>query len=314
MMNTYELKAPQPSQVRPILEQHFTQGLEYVAQGVKQLNKLKERLGPNSQQAKKMISDVLNIMMHAVSEFNICIDCMKDKSRDNEIEEANRLLGEYKEELEEMRLKNRQLREIVAEKMENRLNDNYYEEEMNYRGYNNRMKGVKSLIERDNVKLEDLTFGRKGKNGVKPPTDEMYRSGYSQNGHRIISSPNDESILDKQSKSYLSNGEERGNTGGFLKKVKPVFSTNDSISKSPTRNLMDYQASGEMRHNRDSNMKRSIQIGTSNIQDQEMLRSMASDIHAQSLREEISSIDKKILMMMSELYDQYNIDLTNHVK
>ena len=293
--------APQPSHVRAVLERHFTQGLEFVAQGFKQMTKLNDRMGPGSQPAKKMLTEAMDKLVQALREFNVCIEHMRSNNRDDEINEANRLLLEYREELEEMRRKNKQLREIVAMRLDGRFPEDPLEDPPFASRAPQRPRTQNSQFNPEIGRVDDVTFGKRGRPGKIP--EEMYRSNYTQNGYR--STHHDESVAEKHNKSWMSINLDRGLDKHFAKKEKPGLASQTSGSKSPKR-LAELNGPGETRPLRDSHMKRSIPLAQTLGHEQELLRSLAAESNSKSLRDEITEIDKKIFEMVSHIFDQYH--------
>lgn len=300
-----------------LLEKFFMTGLQYLSQGVGLLTKLREKLGNNSSAAKTMIGMAMDQLRLALGEFNVYLERQSEVFRDeentgHEMEQIKRLLAEYRDELDNVKAKNRELRDLLALKMDGKdrsrdYHDDEYDNEINQQASKTRVKrGHENFLtttrEADwgQGRVDQVTFGKNKSPSRVPIPDEMLKS--SHNIPRPI--PNDDAAQERHNRSYVSINLDKGFESHFGKKVKPhVFGSHSKKTPSQGHNF-----NNEAFKHSQSNMKTSVYLG--HLSDHMgTLKSGQSLVHPQKLEEEISQLDAKILSLMSEMYDEFNVDL-----
>jgi DNA-binding transcriptional MerR regulator len=175
------------SQYKQSMEQYFVAGLEYLTRGVQLLHTLREKLGSGNSTAKNIVSAALEALRLSIGEFNHYLESQPQTSSSAsvlELEEANKLLQEYRSELDNMRKNNRELRNIVAAKRESRdREEEEYDRELN------------------RSRPDPVSFSRQGKhspNAFEAIPETMFRS---QHSHARVP---EESYQERHNRSYLS--------------------------------------------------------------------------------------------------------------
>lgn len=310
-------QGPDGSKSAVLLERFFISGLEYLSQGVHILTKLREKLGSNSSTAKSMISTSLEQLRMALGEFNIFLERQSEVAKDEEtqsieMEQIKKLLQEYREELENVRGKNRELRELIALKMDARdrsrdIHDEDYEADLNDVPPNRRQRSndlhFGQPVRVDNWaygRIDDVTFGKKNAQARSKIPDEMFKSSHSH----LKNHNNDESSQEKHNRSYMSINLDKGIEGHFAKKERPHV--HSSHGKKLGSNIDQYHSEGFK--NRQNNLKGSQYLGFG-TEELNHFKSIQSTQQSKALENEISSLDAKILSLMSEVYDEFNLDL-----
>lgn len=300
-----------------LLERFFISGLEYLSQGVHILTKLREKLGSNSSTAKSMISGSLEQLRMALGEFNIYLERQSEVAKEEEtqgieMEQIKKLLEEYREELENVRSKNRELRKLIAYKMDARdrsrdLNEGEYETDINGMAGNRRQRSNElqfgQPVREENwgyARIDDVTFGKK-KGGIRGKVpDEMFKSSHSH----LKAHNQDDSSQEKHNRSYMSINLDKGFEGHFAKKERP------HVHNSQGKNLGS--SSGQY-HSEGFKFKSNVMKGTQELgfgtEESSHFKSVQSTHQSKTLEQEISSLDAKILSLMSEVYDEFNLDL-----
>jgi hypothetical protein len=318
-MSRGEPEPPQADTPRSavLLERFFITGLQYLSQGVGMLTKLREKLGNNSSAAKTMIGLAMDQLRLALGEFNIYLERQSEVLKDEEsqgieIEQIRRLLDEYREELENVKDKNRELRELLALKMDGRdksreYPDEDYDHEINHHASRTKVKdsGLKFInqhrdAEWGNSRIDEVTFGKNRAPARMPVAEEMFKSSHTLSK----ALPVEENVLDRHNRSYMSINLDKGFEGHFGKKTKPhMFGSHGKKIPPKTNN---YYSEGFK--NLPGNMKGSNFLGT--VSDQlGTLQTVQGIGQSRVLEEEISQLDARILSLMSEVYDEFKVDL-----
>lgn len=297
-----------------LLERFFITGLQYLSQGVNLLTKLREKLGSNSSAAKTMIGLSMDQLRLAVGEFNIYLERQSEvlKEEENqgvEMQQIRRLLEEYREELENVKAKNRELRELLALKMDGRdrsreFPDEDYDQEINQIASKTRIKDINQnflMHNKDadwgNTRVDEVTFGKNRPPSRIPIAEEMFKSNPTvAKGFQM-----DDLDQERHNRSYMSINLDKGFESNFGKKTKPQLFGSHGKKVPPKSNA--YHTEG-FKQSKGSEQLGSFadQLGISKSGGQ-------SAKGAKFLEEEISELDAKILGLMSEVYDEFNIDL-----
>lgn len=296
-----------------LLERFFITGLQYLSQGVGMLTKLREKLGSNSSQAKTMIGLAMDQLRLAVGEFNVYLErqsevLKEEETQGIEMEQIRRLLSEYQQELENVKAKNRELRELLALKMDGRDRsrdhiEEDYDEEINQHASKTRIKDVhRNYLSHNkdndwgNTRVDEVTFGKNRPPSRIPVSEEMFKSSHTLSK----GIPVDDQGQERHNRSYMSINLDKGFEGHFGKKTKPhLFGSHGK--KIPPKSS-PYHSEGFKQS------KGSEQLGLFGEQ-LATLKSSQSPKESKVLEEEISQLDAKILSLMSEVYDEFNIDL-----